>query len=137
MDALTRQIAIHEGFSSKAYTDTTGHLTIGYGLNLQSGITQKEAQLLLECRIEQCKDELAPIPAFKYLDSVRQGVLVEMVYNLGLQGLLSFKRMLAALEGHKYVLAVTEAKNSKWATQIGKDRLDDLCYRLLEGRYQV
>ncbi len=136
MNELTRQIAIHEGFSSRAYSDTTGHLTIGYGLNLQYGITQKEAQLLLECRIEQCKDELASVPAFKALDEVRQGVLVEMVYNLGMQGLLSFKRMLAALEGHKYILAVSEARDSKWASQIGKDRLNNICFRLLEGRYQ-
>ena len=47
-------------------------------------------------------------------------VLIHMAYQMGVGGLLTFKRFLAALSEHNYELAVTEMLDSKWAKQTPK-----------------
>jgi lysozyme len=42
-----------------------------------------------------------------------------MIFNLGLYGVLGFKRMLAALREKDYLKASKEMLDSKWAKQVG------------------
>lgn len=44
-------IKLHEGLRLKPYKCPAGKLTIGYGLNLDGGITKEEAEILLSYRI--------------------------------------------------------------------------------------
>jgi len=59
------------------------------------------------------------------LDRNRQDVIINMVYNLGLQGFRKFKKMIHCLEIKDYTGATMEMLQSKWAKQVGKraDRL--------------
>ena len=56
---------------------------------------------------------------FNDLNDVRQEVLANMRFNLGLANLRKFKRMIAALERRDWVDASREMLDSKWATQVG------------------
>ena len=53
-------------------------------------------------------------------NEVRQGVLINMMYNLGWPRLSKFKKMLAAFESKDYKLASIEMLDSKWAVQVGR-----------------
>lgn len=87
----------HEGFRSTPYRCPAGKLTIGYGINLDAGITPAEGLILLRHRLIGIEMELFHIfPWFSLLSKKRKDVLIDMTYNLGLQGLLNFKMMLNA-----------------------------------------
>lgn len=103
------------------YVDTVGKLTIGVGRNLTDvGITQEEAQHLLHNDIARVTMECARTFDFwASLDDTRQRVVANMVFNLGLDGVLEFRRMLAAIRARDYPAAADEMLDSAWATQVG------------------
>jgi lysozyme len=117
------QLKEHEGFRSKPYKCTAGKLTIGYGLNLEQGITEEEAAAILAIRCEKIEDELvARCPAYAAIvetDAPRAAVLLNMAYNLGVSGLLKFRRTLSFVEAGHYDSAATEMLDSTWAKQVG------------------
>ncbi|MGO0624759.1 glycoside hydrolase family protein, partial [Escherichia coli] len=100
----------HESFRQFPYTDTTGHLTIGIGRNLvDRGITQSEALFLLDDDIVYFNSKLLHfLPFFIHLSENRQIALINMCFNLGVQGFLGFKGMILALESHDYNRAAQE-----------------------------
>jgi lysozyme len=59
-------------------------------------------------------------------------VLVEMIFNMGVKGLMSFRRMLAALGRADYQEAAREMLNSRWAEQVGA-RAVELANIMREG----
>lgn len=127
------QLKLDEGFREKPYLDTMGHLTIGYGINLENGITEREASMILEERVRKIRTRLPfTIKFFKNLSPTRQDVLINMAYNLGISGLLKFKKMLQALEEKHYEKAAKEMLDSLWAIQVGK-RADQLAYQMRHG----
>ncbi len=67
---------------------------------------------------------------------MRKDVLVELCFNLGITGLLSVNIMISTLDNTNYKLAVAELLDSKWATQVGAERINDLVYRMKNGAYQ-
>lgn len=117
----------HEGFRSKPYRCTAGKLTIGYGLNLEEGITETEAAFLLGSRVEQAeKDAKTFLPEFNALNEVRQGALINFAYNLGLTKMLTFKRfrknLQRAIETNEVAdwhKCADELLDSRWAAQVG------------------
>lgn len=120
-----------EGLRLKPYTDTTGHLTIGCGRNLTDvGITLDEAEALLEHDIDRVVGELNQRPWFARLSDVRQRAIVNMAFNLGLSGLLSFTQMIAALEHGRYTTAAREMMESRWAAQV-KMRADRIATMMI------
>jgi lysozyme len=121
-EGLRKQLILHEGIRLKPYHDTTGHLTIGVGRNLTgNGITLGEALVMLDHDIDEaiagvCKR----LPWFDRLDGVRQRVLVDMAFNLGIGGLLDFVRFLRAMECGDYALAAEHMMDSEWSRQVGQ-----------------
>ena len=116
---LIEQLKVDEGFRAKPYKDTLGVLTIGYGTNIDEGIEQEEAEWLLERRVERTRLALSRSwPTFNggTLTAEAQEALVGMAYQLGVHGVLKFKRMLAALEQlpPDYETAIAEARASRW-----------------------
>lgn len=109
----------HEGLKLFPYRDTVGKLTIGIGRNLQdTGIAYHEAMYLLESDIARVKQHANTFPWFKDLDTERQHVVLDMIFNLGWGNFLEFKRFISALEKKKYVLAAKEMLDSAWAKQL-------------------
>ena len=109
----------YEGFSKLPYKCPTGHLTIGYGHNLENGITPEMADFILKRDLETA--ERAVKDAFPWwwkLDDARQFVLVDMAFNMGLAGLKGFKKMLAAIESGDFDKAAEEMLDSKYGRQV-------------------
>lgn len=110
-----------EGLRLKPYQCTAGKQTIGYGRNIEdNGIRESEAELMLLNDVDECKMVLSDrIENWVELSEVRQGVLVNMMFNLGWPRLSKFKRMIAAVELGQFALASIEMLDSKWAGQVG------------------
>ncbi len=118
----------------KPYRCPAGKLTIGIGRNIEDrGITLDEALYLARNDIDLVVAELEQrLPWFHELDEVRQRVLVNMGFNLGVPKLLEFKATLAALATGNYVAAANEMRRSKWATQVGA-RAERLARMMVQG----
>jgi lysozyme len=138
-DKLRAQLVRHEGMKLRPYRDTVGKLTIGVGRNLDDvGISKDEAHYLLSGDIDHAvRGLLGRYPSwFPDLDPVRQAVLVNMAFNLGLAGLGSFTRMLDAVSHRQYGLAADHMVASKWAHQVGH-RSGELAAQMKTGQWQV
>lgn len=123
-----------EGFRAKPYRCTAGKLTIGYGANLEDGIDDDEAMFLLEHRLDKAiADCVRVFPWFASLDAIRQGVIVQMRYQLGLDGLLGFRVMLRAMAHEKYAVAAAEMLDSKWARSDAPKRAQRLALQMRTG----
>lgn len=100
------------------YRDTVEKLTIGYGRNLDDkGITRGEAELMLNNDMADAIADAATLPYWPSLDPVRQIVISDMVFNLGLTKFRKFSKLNAALQAHDFGLAAVEMKDSKWYRQ--------------------
>lgn len=116
---LVNTIKKHEGLQLKPYKCPTGFLTIGYGRNLETnGITQQEAELLLLNDIEYVDKQLQKqLHIYNVMPITIQHVLINMAFQIGVDGLLKFKKTLAYLAEKNYKDAAKEMLNSKWAQQ--------------------
>ena len=116
---LIEQIKRHEGLRLKVYRCPAGKLTIGYGRNLEdNGISEEEAEYLLINDLRFVEDSLARRLAF--WDNMPKGVqqvLINMGFQLGINGLTAFRRTLALLDAANYKAAAEEMLNSRWARQ--------------------
>ena len=109
-----------EGWRSKAYQDSVGVWTIGFGRNLQTmTISQELGEAWLKDDLENAESELRVFKWFDTLTSKRRAVLVEMNFNLGLSKLRRFTRLLAAIEQGNYVEAADQMMSSLWSQQVG------------------
>lgn len=119
--ALRLLIREEEGLRLRPYTDTAGRLTIGYGRNLTDvGISQLEASDLLENDLTRAVNDVQQaLPFFVMLDGVRQIVLVDMCFNMGIARLKTFVKMLAFVKAGNFFEAAQEMLNSQWADQVG------------------
>lgn len=136
MNKLIEQLKRHEGFRSKVYKDSAGILTIGYGTNLEHrGVSELEAELMLYTDVRHIKASLNKHVWFTELNDVRQEAIINMAYNLGINGLLKFKKMIYYLKEQNYDMASKEALDSKWAKQVGKRALE-LSTQIKTGMYK-
>lgn len=135
-DKLISLIKLHEGIKLLPYIDTVGKTTIGVGRNLTDiGISNDEAMMLLNNDINKAEIELAHFTWFTQLDTVRQGVLIELCFNIGLTSLLKFTQTIQAIESKDYNSAAMHLLNSKWASQVGTGRSENMANRLKTGSY--
>lgn len=109
-----------EGFRAFPYRDTRGFLTIGYGTNLDAGITEEQASALLEIQIRYLSGRLSYFEWYVSLDPVRRSVIENMAYNMGVDGVLGFREMIASIEARDWRGAAAQMLNSIWAQQVGE-----------------
>lgn len=127
VDRLINEIKSDEGKVKKngrhvMYFDHLGYPTIGYGRMISElkggGISDEEAQLLLENDI---KDVIAQMDDhmlwWRGESDMRKRALINMAFQMGVHGLLGFKRMLWAMQHGSYKEAAREALDSRWAKQ--------------------
>ena len=139
IEQLTRQLRRDEGVRSQMYYDSEGCATIGVGRLIDArrgdGLRESEIDYLLANDIEEVvaalRDRLA---WFDSLNEARQGVLANMAFNLGVDGLLAFRKTLALVERGDYDAASVEMLDSKWARQVGQ-RAQRLSEQMRTGRW--
>lgn len=134
---IQSQLDRDEGRKKLPYVDTVGKTTIGVGRNLtRDGISDQEMNLMRDNDIEAARSILnARLPYFQALDSVRQGVLINMAFNMGFRGLEGFQNMLRAFAQHDWEIAAREMVSSKWASEVG-DRATRLERQVILGTWQ-
>lgn len=132
--ALCAQLKTHEGLRLKPYRDTVGKLTIGVGRNLDDvGLREHEALYLLSSDIaEVCSGLDRRLPWWRGLDDSRQAVLIDMAFNMGIEGLAGFATTLGHVEAARYAEASRQMLRSKWAGQVGR-RADTLSRMMRTG----
>ena len=127
LERTKEQLVKHEGLRLKPYRCPAGKQTIGYGRNLDDcGISKTEAYVLLENDIQNCEKQLLDeIPdIYNALDEVRKSVLLNMCFNLGIDGLLGFNNTLAFIAAGDWEQAANGMLASKWAKQVGRRAIE-------------
>ena len=156
-DLLMEKLVAHEGMRLDVYQDTLGINTIGIGRNLDDrgitkdeldwmdypsieyvysdGITEADAIYLAQNDVQIVEEELLRAhPCVDRLDAVRQLVLVDMAFNLGVPRLSKFKKMWAAIHEDKFDVAAKEMLDSRWANQV-KSRATKLAHAMHHGEF--
>ncbi|WP_347092601.1 glycoside hydrolase family protein [Sphingomonas parapaucimobilis] len=148
---LAREIARDEGDVLTVYRCSEGYRTIGKGRNLDTvgisaretavlgitvascvarGISQAQSDALFFTDIERTEADLdRHLPWWRKLDPVRQRVMMNMCFNLGIgsppsknrqgTGLHAFVNTLPRIERGDWVGAVAGMKASLWHRQVG------------------
>ncbi len=126
-EKLCSRLMQEEGFSPTVYTDTRGKLTLGYGRCLATThLTVDEGLYLLKNDMARAEHDLWHYaPWYAALDEVRKTVLIDMTFQMGIQNVLNFKKMIACLEVKDYEQAAKEMINSAW-----NDETPQRCHRL-------
>lgn len=118
---VTKLIEMHEGYRQFPYTCPAGKLTVGIGFNLDdTGLSREESLLILHHRLRDIRYKLSrKFPDFRSLSAVRQAVITDMAYNLGMDGLAKFRKMWDAIARRDWRDARREMLDSRWANQVG------------------
>jgi lysozyme len=135
IDNVVDQLKLDEGLRLMTYRDSLGHLTIGYGCNLEAHperlaelvngtTTQSRAESWLVLDVQEALALLhGGAPWCFDLDVVRRGALTNMTYNMGWgdghKGLSSFKTFLALMQAEKFDAAADDMSQTLWARQVG------------------
>lgn len=120
---LKRQLTLDEDKRKHVYKDHLGFDTIGIGRLVDSrkpgsGLRDSEMEFMLNNDIDERIEQLTRrLPWFQNLDDVRKGVLLNMSFQMGVDGLLGFKNTLAMIERGDYAEASEGMLNSLWARQ--------------------
>lgn len=141
------QLKRDEGFVDHIYIDSVGKRTIGYGHNLDAKpipdldigpLTEWEATAILKQDVYDTNalliKDLPWLSNFDFLGP-RYGVLLNMSFNMGVNGLLKFKRFLGYVESGDYNIASFEMLNSLWARQTHQ-RAFRLSIQMRDGVWQ-
>lgn len=138
---LVRQLRGDEGVRKCVYKDHLGFDTIAVGRLVDSrkpgaGLRDDEIAYLLNNDIDDRIDALTRrLPWFQNLDDARKGVLLNMAFQLGTDGLLGFKNTLALIRDGKYADAAEAMLQSKWATQT-PERAKRMAEQTRSGQWQ-
>lgn len=140
MNKLEEMLIRHEAKRRFAYKCTSNAITIGVGRNIDPnkggiGLSDDEVMYLLRNDIKRVYEELdSNLPWFSELDEVRQDVLQDMCFNMGITRFMKFRKMLAAVELGDYNRAAEEMIDSRWAEQV-KGRAVRLADMMRKGEY--
>jgi lysozyme len=135
-EILKKRLNISEGRKSKVYKDSLGIESIGVGRNLKDrGLSEREIDFLLENDIDDVITDLdRSLPWWRKLDPVRQSVIADMCFNLGINKLKGFVNTLRMVQYGDYVGAADGMLKSLWASQV-KGRATDLARMMKTGSY--
>ena len=139
-EKLAAQLDRDEGYERSAYQDSQGFWTIGRGHLIDkrknAGLSDAVIELQFEIDVnEKLTAVLEALPWASQLDEARLGALVNMAFQLGVSGLLEFKKMLLHLRYGRYQEAFLEALDSDWHRQTPL-RAERIAKQLLTGEWQ-
>ena len=154
---FVNKLIAHEGLRLQVYQDTLGIDTIGIGRNLEDrgiteeeldwmdmpsmdavyehGISEADAMYLAQNDVQIVEEELLRAhPCVEDLDAVRQLVVMDMAFNMGVPRLRKFKKMWNAIHENKFDVAAKEMLDSRWANQV-KSRAVKLSNAMHNGEF--
>lgn len=137
---VSKQLRYDEGVRKTAYADHLGYLTIGVGrlidpTRVGAGLRDGEIEMLLRNDIMDRLGQLSKnLSWFDDLDEARQGVLINMAFQLGMSGLMGFKTTLDLVSRGMYDEASEQMLKSKWANQTPA-RAKRLAQQMKTGRW--
>lgn len=122
IDQLIQDLEQDEGWRAEPYKDSRGLWTIGWGflidvrkpIKLPREVGNHWLRFEVESRYMELLDRW---DAFDEQPEDVQRALTNMAFQLGVSGVLNFKRMIAALEAGDRETAAVEAMDSRWAQQ--------------------
>lgn len=148
LEQVTALLVRHEGYRDRAYKDSRGYLTIGYGTNLDAvgaaqqckaagvsyaaaiegdPITREQGQTLLQRAARYAMDcAQVKINGFKNMPTNVQLAVIDQIYNMGLEKFGEFHKEIEALEARNWPGAVAAMTNSAWYHQVGQRARDDI-----------
>jgi len=84
------------------------------------GISEADARYLAMNDIKIVENELSQVhKCVENLDAVRQLILMDMAFNMGVPRLCKFKKMWNAIHEDNFDAASLEMMDSRWARQVG------------------
>lgn len=130
-----------EGEVLHAYPDSEGYWTIGIGVLIDKrkggGITREESEYLFMNRMRSKAAELDQrLSWWRRLNDARQGVLLGMAFQMGVDGLLGFVNTLEMVKVDDYQNAAKGMLNSKWARQT-PERAKRMAEQMRTGAWQI
>ena len=135
---LSKRIKTNEGYSNIIYKDQLGHPTIGYGhliktSNFFNPQKKYSKQLLLQIFNADLNKAITDFkkyyPNKKQPENIQE-VIIEMIFQLGIKGVLKFNKFNLNIKKKHYHLAALEMIKSKLYMQTPK-RVDKLISILL------
>lgn len=102
------RLQTEEGFRALPYKDTRDHISIGYGFNVDAGISKYAAAALLGAQLTELDTAMQGFTWYKVANDVRKSVFLDIAFNDGLHGLLNFPHMLAAATRGDWEMAAKE-----------------------------
>ena len=119
MENLLKSIKENEGYSKTVYKCTEGYDTIGYGFAIKDlELSEEICEILLKEKLEKLKKDIKNRFEW-FVDSPEliQEVVIEMCYQLGINGFSKFKKTIYLFETNQYEEASVEMLDSLWAKQ--------------------
>lgn len=145
MTKMVAELVLDEGTRLVVYDDATGepieagsrvigHPTIGTGraVDRSNGITTAEAGYLLQNDIAVVFAGLAVLDWFAAMPPDRSRAIVNMAFQMGVDGVSEFAGMIAAIRIADWTAAAAAALASEWATET-PDRAHRVATQLLYG----
>jgi lysozyme len=147
IEISTKLIQLNEGCKLEVYTCPAGFKTFGYGTNLEvldADIIQQinnaqlqDAYMLESFAVDLLRREIVnsnkALNTQKWftddLSEFQQAIILDLAYNIGVAGVLKFKKMIEAIKQRNYGIAGEEMLLSKYHYQMicygYKDELTD------------
>ena len=127
LERLMESVKKHEGYRNKVYLDTLGKRTVGVGHlcveDFWEDDKEYEEKFLMEILADDLQNAIKGARELKEehsctdIDEIAQEILVEMVFQLGKNGVSKFRNMWKALAEKNYIGASYEMLDSRWAKQ--------------------
>ena len=122
---LKDRIKKNEGYSDKPYKDQLGFYTIGYGHLIKEKennyyikkYNKDHFKKLFEADFKKAQDQYQKNFFKKYHTISEKELLIEMLFQLGKNGVSKFKKMLYFLNKKEKFMASLEMLNSLWYLQ--------------------
>jgi lysozyme len=117
VDVALPRLKTEEGFRAQKYLDSEGHVSIGFGFDVDAGISEYAASALLYAQTAELHHALLEFPWYAALNEVRQSVCLDIAFNDGLHGLLGFPSLIhyLSIEDWPNAAAQCHVKNPELA----------------------
>ena len=131
--SLIDSIKEHEGYVGIVYKDSLGIDTIGYGFAIKDLELDRDiCDIILERKLHDLEDSVnLKFSWFMYMPQEIKNVVLEMCYQLGVNGFSKFKKTISFLQDRQFQEASVEMLDSLWAKQT-PNRAKELSDRVKE-----